>query len=129
VDVAPLGLHPHRLRQLIELGRVELVSSAESVKVPDSAQAIIENDFIAGGLSEPPIPTGPGAPAVRHDDDTAGDTGPPVDGYANAERISTLEALPKDELLEHARAIGVAIRGSKLEIATRIDAAERGVTS
>ena len=128
VDLAPLKLASGRLKNLLDLQRVELITSADDVKMPDTYQAFIENAAIAGGLSEPPVISQPSS-----DSGSAGSVEPGSDGgdvaAAQLDRVAELSDLPKDDLLDMARATGVAIRGSRREVAIRIANAERGVTS
>jgi len=149
VDLAPLKLAPGKMKYLVDQGKVELVTSADSFVVPDTAQALIESAAVAGGAPEPDVRTdtiladaeavlnsgeGETAPAVEHDPALIGAGIAPAPSKTkpaeiDENRVAELSALPKDELVEMAKAIGAAVRGSKAEIADRIAAAEAGVTS
>lgn len=125
LDFAPLRLSASKMRVFQDQQKIEPVTSAEVVKVPDTAQALIESAAVAGGVAEPPVPDlpnmlGPPIPEVMPDPPAAAD---------DPERVAELADLPKDDLLDMARAIGVAVRGSRLDVARRVFDVEQAVAS
>lgn len=110
IDLAPLQLPAGRAQQLVDQRRGELLSDADEVQVPDTADEVITN----WALRDAPLDPAPGdVPDMDADDGLS-------EPLTDDQLVAGWRSMTKPQLLDEVKKRGLSVRGNKPQLIARL---------
>jgi hypothetical protein len=110
IDLAPLRLPAGRAQQLVDQRRGELLSNADEVQVPDTADEVITNWALRDAPLDPALGD---TPDMDVDDGLSEPLTPEV-------QIGVWRSMTKPQLLDEVKMRGLSVRGNKTQLVDRL---------